>query len=147
MIGRKTARKSWVRVLMLAAGIGAACLLMDAPGYAQLTDNMTIVNFSAPVEVPGSDPQVLPAGTYTLKVVDSKVNPNIVQITNEDATHVFTTVLTVPTHREVDTDKTVITFAERGAGQPQALEAWFYPHEKTGQEFVYSRAAMGLPVR
>ncbi len=37
------------------------------------------------------------------------------------------------------TDKTVLTFAERGAGQPEAIKAWFYPGETWGQEFVYPK--------
>jgi len=139
MIGRKIIQP-WIRVLMLATGIGAACFLLAPQGYAQLTNYQTVVNFNVPFEVPGSDPQVLPAGSYTFKVVDSKVNRNIVQISNKDDNHVYTTVLTIPTHREIETDKTVMTFEERAAGQPQALRAWFYPHEKSGQEFVYSKS-------
>lgn len=139
MIGRKLFQP-WMRVLMLVTGIGAACLLLSPQGYAQLTNYQTVVSFNVPVEVPGSDPQVLPAGSYTFKVVDSKVNRNIVQISNKDDNHVYTTVLTIPTHREIETDKTVMTFEERAAGQPQALRAWFYPHEKSGQEFVYSKS-------
>jgi len=108
--------------------------------FAQLnTEHKTIVSFTAPVEVPGSDPQVLPAGSYMFKVVESKSNRNIVQVSNKEETHVYTTILAIPTHREEDTDKTVMTFEERAAGEPQALRAWFYPHERSGQEFVYSK--------
>jgi LPXTG-motif cell wall-anchored protein len=41
------------------------------------------------------------------------------------------------------TGKTVFTFTERAAGEPQAIRAWFYPGDNFGQEFVYrkSRAA------
>jgi hypothetical protein len=38
------------------------------------------------------------------------------------------------------TDKTVITFRERPAGQPEALRAWFYPGKEWGEEFVYPKA-------
>ena len=37
------------------------------------------------------------------------------------------------------TDKTVLTFKERGEGQPEAIKAWFYPGESWGQEFVYPK--------
>jgi hypothetical protein len=37
------------------------------------------------------------------------------------------------------TDKTVMTFAERSAGSPQAIRAWFYPGDNSGQEFVYPK--------
>jgi hypothetical protein len=38
------------------------------------------------------------------------------------------------------TDKTVITFRERPAGQPEALKAWFYPGRQWGEQFVYARS-------
>jgi hypothetical protein len=38
------------------------------------------------------------------------------------------------------TDKTVMTFRERPAGQPEALRAWFYPGRQWGEEFVYPKA-------
>jgi len=37
------------------------------------------------------------------------------------------------------TDKTVMTFGERAAGQPQAIRAWFYPGRNWGEEFVYPK--------
>jgi hypothetical protein len=64
---------------------------------------------------------------------------NIVQIFNADQTHVYTTILAIPNYRLKATDKTVLTFAERGAGQPEAIKAWFYPGETWGQEFVYPK--------
>jgi hypothetical protein len=35
------------------------------------------------------------------------------------------------------TDKPVIRFEERPSGSPEAIKAWFYPHDEYGQEFVY----------
>jgi LPXTG-motif cell wall-anchored protein len=32
-----------------------------------------------------------------------------------------------------------MSFGERGAGQPEAIKAWFYPGETWGQEFVYPK--------
>jgi hypothetical protein len=37
------------------------------------------------------------------------------------------------------TDKTVMTFGERAAGEPQTIRAWFYPGDNSGQEFVYPK--------
>jgi len=136
-------RELWIariRSTAFVLGAGILCMLGTQTAWAQLNvEHNTLVTFSAPVEVPGSTPQVLPAGKYTFKVVDSKVNRNIVQIANEDETHVYTTILAIPIRREVETDQTVMTFEERPAGQPQALKAWFYPHERMGQEFLYSK--------
>jgi hypothetical protein len=132
--------RSWLRRSSLALGAVVLSMMTWHTAFAQLdTEHKTVITFNTPVEVPGSNPQVLPAGSYTFKVVDSKVNRNIVQVSNKDETRVYTTILAIPTHREVETDKTVMTFEERAAGQPQALRAWFYPHERSGQEFVYSK--------
>jgi hypothetical protein len=64
---------------------------------------------------------------------------HIVQIFNEREDHVFTTILAIPNYRLKATDKTVITFRERPAGEPEALKAWFYPGREWGEEFVYER--------
>ena len=84
--------------------------------------------------------QFLPAGTYVFKLVDSLSNRDIVQISNEDETHVFATILAIANYRLQPTDETVITFRERPAGQPEAIRAWFYPGANWGQEFVYPKA-------
>lgn len=100
----------------------------------------TKVTFSQPVEVPGVNAQVLPAGTYVFKVLDSLSDRHIVRIFNEDETYVYTTILAIPNYRLQSTDQTVITFRERAAGQPQAIRAWFYPGRRWGHEFVYAKS-------
>jgi hypothetical protein len=54
-----------------------------------------VVSFIAPIEAPGSNPQVLPAGSCVFKVVDSKVNRNIVQVSRKKETRVHTTILAI----------------------------------------------------
>src|ERR1700693_4891663 len=103
-------------------------------------DKRTTVKFTEPVEVPGVGAQILPAGTYMFKLLDSPSDRNIVQIFSEDGTHVFTTILAIPNYRLRATDKTVMTFGERAAGTPPAIRAWFYPGNEWGQEFVYPKA-------
>ena len=103
---------------------------------ADTWDRLTKVTFSGPVEIPG---QVLPAGTYWLKLLDSPSNRNIVQIFNEDRNKVHATILAIPDYRLKPTDKTVITFDEREANSPPAVKAWFYPGDTYGQEFVYPK--------
>ena len=99
----------------------------------------TTVTFNAPVEVPGVGAQTLPAGTYVFKIADSMADRHIVQIFNEDETHVFTTILAIPNYRLKPTDKTVMTFRERAEGQPEAIRAWFYPGRQWGEEFAYPK--------
>ena len=117
--------------------LSLAALAFSASVNADAWNKKTIVSFSQPVEVPGA--VVLPAGTYVFKLLDSASNRHIVQIFNEDQNHVYATVLAIPNYRLQVTGKTVITFVERPAGEPQAIKAWFYPGDNFGQEFVYSK--------
>lgn len=103
----------------------------------------TVITFSGPVEIPGVHLKgwsVLPAGTYVFKVLDSSSDRHIVQIFNKDQTAIYATILAIPNYRLKATDKTVMTFRERPAGQPEALRAWFYPGRQWGEEFVYPKA-------
>ena len=65
---------------------------------------------------------------------------HIVQIFNQAEDHVYTTILAIPNYRLKATGKTVMTFRERGEGQPEAIHAWFYPGHEWGEEFVYPKA-------
>jgi hypothetical protein len=125
-------------------GIALVMGVVLAPSAkADAWDRKTVVTFSGPVEIPGVHLPgwgVLPAGTYVFKILDSQSNRHIVQIFNKDETTVYATILAIPNYRLRATDKTVITFRERPAGQPEALRAWFYPGRNWGEEFVYPKA-------
>ena len=110
---------------------------------ADAWDKKTTITFSGPVEIPGVHLQgygILPAGTYVFKVLDSKSDRHIVQIFSKDELTIYATILAIPNVRLKATDKTVMTFRERPAGQPEALRAWFYPGKEWGEEFVYPKA-------
>jgi hypothetical protein len=115
-----------------------------APGAkADGWDKRTVVTFSGPVEIPGVHLKgwgVLPAGTYVFRVLDSQTDRHIVQIFSKDEKVCYATILSVPNYRIKATSKTVITFRERPAGEPEALRAWFYPGMNSGEEFVYPKA-------
>src|SRR5690349_8032811 len=115
------------------------CLFVLPNASADDWNKKTKVTFSAPVEVPGVGAQVLPAGTYVFKLLDSPSDRHIVQIFNEREDHIFTTILAIPNYRYKATDKTVMTFKERAEGQPQAIRTWFYPGRQWGDEFVYPK--------
>jgi hypothetical protein len=108
-------------------------------GKADEFNKKTILTFTEPFEVPGVDAQILPAGTYVFKIVEVIGDRDIVQISNADETHVFSTILAIANYRLKPRDKTVMTFGERGEGQPEAIKAWFYPGEAGGREFVYPK--------
>jgi hypothetical protein len=115
------------------------CVLAAPKAKADDFNRKSIVTFSQPVEVGGSGAQVLPAGTYVFKVINAGAYEHIVQISNQDETHVFTLIVAMPNYRLKSTNKTVMTFSERPAGQPEALKAWFYPGREYGEQFVYDR--------
>jgi hypothetical protein len=124
---------------MFAFGIGVVCLMLSSAASAQSWNKRTVVTFSGPVEIPGVGAQVLPAGTYVFRLLDSQSDRHIVQVFNKDETHLYATILAIPNWRLQPTDKTVMTFAERATGEPQAIRAWFYPGDNSGQEFVYPK--------
>lgn len=115
----------------------AFAAFFELSAHADEADQTSILTFSQPIEVPG---QVLPAGTYLFKLASSESDRDLVQIFNSDQTHLYGTFQTIPTDRRNPTDNTAFTFAEQGAGSPEALTKWFYPGELSGHEFVYSKA-------
>ncbi len=96
----------------------------------------TVMTFSQPVEIPG---QILPAGTYTIKLVNLDSDRHVVQFLDADGIKVIATVLAINNWRLHPTGKTVVKFAERSGDNPEALKAWFYPGDNFGQEFVYPK--------
>lgn len=131
--------KAFTRFFMIVCF--TACVFFVLPtASADDYNRKTKVTFSAPFEVPGVGAQILPAGTYVFKLLDSNTNRDIVQIFNAEETHVFTTILAIPNFRQHATDDTVITFKERAQGEPEAIRTWFYPGRQWGEEFVYSKS-------
>ena len=113
----------------------AFTLLFELAAHADESDQATTITFNQPIQIPG---QVLPAGTYSLKLLNNNSDQNVVQIFNSDQTHLYATLQTIATERREPTGDTVITLAEQGGGKPDALLKWFYPGLDTGHEFVYS---------
>jgi hypothetical protein len=118
------------------ASLVAAGLTLPSHLKADDWDKLTTLTFSAPVEIPG---QVLPAGTYVFKLLDSQSDRNIVQIYDAKQTKLYATILAIPDYRLKPADKTVVTFEERVANSPEAIQAWFYPGDNYGQQFVYPK--------
>ena len=123
-------------VVLCAVLIAALFGAVLTPGArADQWDKKTIVTFSDSVEIPG---QVLPAGTYVFKLAESMTNRHIVQVWNADENEILATILTIPKMRFEAPDESMFEFDERPSNSPQALKAWFYPGNSTGEEFVYS---------
>lgn len=129
-----------IRVLGLIIAVSLVVITMAAGLKAEndVWNKKTTMRFSEPFEVPGG--QTLPAGTYVFKLLDSSTEREIVQIFNEDLTHVYATILAIPNMRASMNEETVVRFEERASGSPQAIKTWFHPNSKWGHEFVYPKA-------
>lgn len=129
--------------LLKGLGIGLCltvlCLLVAPKTKANGLDSQTVVTFVVPVQVPGLNGQTLPAGTYIFKAVDSSPDRDIIQISSQDGTHVFTTFLGVPNSHLKASDLMVTMFGNRPAADPQALETWFCPGHPSGDQIVYEK--------
>jgi hypothetical protein len=123
----------FVKAVCCAAAL-TACL---APGVrADEWNKKTILTFSGPVQIPGA---TLVAGTYVFKLADLASNRHVVQVFDKDEKKIYATILAIPDQKLDPSDKPVVMFAERPAGVPQAVKAWFYPGETIGNEFVYPK--------
>jgi hypothetical protein len=121
----------------ILAGCGALLLGATTASAQLATQNDTMVTFSAPVSLPGV---TLPAGSYLFKLADSQVNRNVVQVFAQDRSKIFATILAIPAERTEPADETVITFKEAPANSAPAVQYWYYPGDKRGQEFVYPKS-------
>ena len=124
----------FVKTLCCAAALTAFL----APGVrADEFNKKTILTFSGPVQIPGA---TLAAGTYVFKLADISGNRHVVQVFDKDEKKIYATILAIPDQKLEPSDEPVVLFAERPAGVPQAVKAWFYPGETIGNEFVYPKS-------
>jgi hypothetical protein len=129
--------------LLKGIGIGlcltAVCALAGPKAKADDSDLKTVITLTMPVEVPGVGQHLLLPGTYVFKLLNSPVDRHIVEIWNADQTKILTTVLTITNHRINATEKSVLTFSERPAGEPEAVKAWFFSGQHYGEQFVWEK--------
>ena len=122
--------------IILTAVLAPAVKAQDTAEVRRLT----ILTFNAPVQLPG---MTLPAGKYRFEMADINNAAHTVRVLNEDGTKVLGTFSTIPTTiptRDLRATNTLVMWAERPAGQPQAAKEWYYPQRSIGEEFVYPKA-------
>jgi hypothetical protein len=138
----QTRRKKLMHAIRLTSSAIALAALLAPAAFAQDTAEvrrLTIMTFSEPIQVPG---KTLPAGTYRFEMADINNAPHVVRVLSEDGQTVIGTFHTVPStlpQRDLADQNTLLMFAERPAGQPQAAREWFYPGRSIGEEFVYPK--------
>ena len=131
-----------MRALKLLGGAMAVTALLASSVQAQdVADvkRLTILTFSGPVQLPG---KTLQAGTYRFEMADINNAAHTVRVLNQDGSQVIGTFSTIPTTtptRDLRDQETLVMFAERPAGAPQAAKEWYYPGRSIGEEFVYPK--------
>jgi hypothetical protein len=121
--------------------MSAFVLLIATAAFAQ-TPEASILPVTEPLEVGGT---ILQPGTYLIRVLPSTTDRNKVQITSQDRSTVYATVLTVPHQLEPNEEvpNTMFVYYPAGEGAPRALRTWFaaYPEaSQGGHDIVYEES-------
>jgi hypothetical protein len=129
----------YVKILGMALGLLLALVLAAPIARADMSNQMTKLVFSQPVQIPGS--KILPEGTYWFRMLSFQ-QPNTVMIYTANQTQVEASLETVPTYRTTKLGHAEISFAQaKSARQPATSIRWFYPAMQYGHQLVYSHQA------
>jgi hypothetical protein len=140
--------KLFARLLAFGAlGLIPVLGLVPAPSAsAEQIPEVSYLPVEEPLDVGGT---LLQPGTYVIRVLPSDSNRNILQVTNEDRTKIFATVLSVP-HALPATEQakdTKFVFYPATGDSPRALRTWFNAETTSdgGHDIVYpERRAMEI---
>jgi hypothetical protein len=131
-VKEKNIMKKFITPAALALALFTATLAPSAK--ADEWDKQTVITVQGgAVQIQGT---VLKPGQYVLKVADSQTSRQIVEVFNADETKLETTVLANAAYRPEPAGKTVFTYYEMMAGQPPAINTWFYPGDNYGLQFL-----------
>jgi len=103
------------------------------------SDKRTYFTFNQPVALPG---MTLPAGTYMFRIANPDTSRNVIQVANKQGTESFALLHTVQATRPDAPKDSEIRFRETAAGSPPAVGTYWYMGERTGYEFIYSKAEL-----
>jgi hypothetical protein len=103
------------------------------------SDKRTYFTFTQPVALPG---MTLPAGTYMFRIANPDTSRNVIQVANKQGTESYALLHTVQASRPEAAKDSEIRFRETAAGAPPAVGSYWYMGERTGYEFIYSKAEL-----
>jgi len=127
---KRLASASVLVVLVCALASGA---------NAFTSDKRTYFTFNQPVALPG---MTLPAGTYMFRIANPDTSRNVIQVANKQGTESYALLHTVQATRPDAPKDSEIRFRETAAGAPPAVGSYWYMGERTGYEFIYSKAEL-----
>jgi len=125
-----------MRALKLISGALALTAFLAPGAHADDWNKRTYLTFSGPVQIPGA---TLPAGTYTFEIANPDTTRHVIRVSEKDSGKHIGLFMTIPNDRLDPPDDNLVMFSERAAGAPQAIQVWFYPGDRIGEEFVYPR--------
>ena len=123
-----------MRKWMIAWNVALLAVGLAATAHADEWNKLTYLTFSGPVNMPGI---TLPAGTYRFELADPESSRRVIRVSDKDGSKNYGMFLSISDQKLEPSDKPLVMFKEMPAGAPQAVQAWFYPGETTGYEFVY----------
>ena len=102
---------------------------------AEPFDRRTFFTFSQPVALPGV---TLPPGKYMFRLVDPMSSRKVIQVLDAEGKKSYAMLMSIPKELAgVVPEQPEIRFTETRAGVPHAVQAWWYPGDPTGREFIY----------
>jgi hypothetical protein len=129
--------KTWSRLLVLMF-VAATLGLMSAGNAMAQIPEASFLRVTEPLDVGGT---VLQPGVYVIRVLPLN-DRNLLQVTSEDRSKVFATVLSIPhaTPATEEQTNTEYVLYPATAGSPRVLRTWFAPHSSSGggHDIVYS---------
>jgi hypothetical protein len=131
--------KLFARLLAFGAlGVISVFGLAPAPLANAQIPEVSYLPVEEPLDVGGT---TLQPGVYVIRVIPSMTNRNILQVTNEDRTKVFATLLSVPhaLQASADAKDTKFIFYPAVGDSPRALRTWFNAETTSdgGHDIVY----------
>ncbi|MFA6954833.1 MAG: hypothetical protein WC538_03055 [Thermoanaerobaculia bacterium] len=131
--------KLFARLLAFGAlGLIPVLGFAPAPSASAQIPETSYLPVEEPLDVGGT---ILQPGTYVIQVLPSISNRNILQVTNEDRTKIFATVLSVPHALPAteDAKDTKFIFYPASGDSPRALRTWFNAESTSngGHDIVY----------
>jgi hypothetical protein len=125
---------------MTSASLLVVLVFCTASGANAITsDKRTLFTFNAPVALPGV---TLPAGTYMFRLADPDTTRRVIQVANAKGNESYALLLTTPSERMEVSGEAEIRFRETASGAPVAVQAWWYPGDSVGYEFMYSKSQL-----
>ena len=76
------------------------------------------------------------------RLADDTTSRKVIQVANKEGTQSFAMLHTLPIYRPDAPSDPEVRFMETASGQPVAVRAWWQQGERTGYEFLYSKAEL-----